>query len=70
MATEWVRVSRPHGHFTVTRQQAERGGWKVLKSAAVDEFGRPLPAKLRASIDEASKTPRRKSRRGDPTHTD
>ncbi len=59
----FVRVSRPHGHFTVTRHAAEKGGWKVLKEWPMRPDGRPKPPKLRVSIEDAPKTRRRKSRR-------
>jgi hypothetical protein len=51
----FVRVSLPHGHFTVTAVTAERGGWRVLKRAALDAKGRPLPPKLRE--DKLAATP-------------
>jgi hypothetical protein len=34
---------------------AERGGWRVLKRAALDAKGRPLPPKLRE--DKLAATP-------------
>ena len=51
----FVRVSLPHGHFTVTAVTAARGGWRVLKRAALDAKGRPLPPKLRE--DKLAATP-------------
>lgn len=44
----FVRVSLPHGHFTVPAATAERCGWRVLDDHdALDANGRPLPPKLR-----------------------
>jgi hypothetical protein len=51
----FVRVSLPHGHFTVTAVTAARGGWRVLKRDALDAKGRPLPPKLRE--DKLAATP-------------
>jgi hypothetical protein len=53
----FVRVSLPHGHFTVPAATAEAGGWRVLKRDAVDSDGRPLPPKLRDDPDAATPTP-------------
>ena len=56
----FVRVSRPHGHFTVPAAVAERGGWQVLDGHdALDANGRPLPPKLREAIPAVT-----------PDHTD
>ena len=49
----FVRVSLPHGHFTVPRVTAERAGWTVLKQDAVDTQGRPLPSIPREVLGSA-----------------
>ena len=52
---EWVRVSTPAGHFTVTRTVFERSsGWRELTGDALDARGRPLAPKLREDVDEPS----------------
>ena len=52
-----VRVSDPVlGHFTVTRTRAEALGLTVLKSDAVDRFGKPLAGKPRNQIPAPKKT--------------
>lgn len=58
-----VRVSTPEGHFTVTRVVAERGGHTVLKQDALDQFGHPLPAKLRVDMEDTPKAAKRKAAR-------
>ena len=58
----FVRVSLPHGHFSVPAATAERGGWQILKQDAVDKFGRPLPPKPRESVEEAKATPKRRKK--------
>lgn len=58
----FVRVSLPHGHFSVPAATAERGNWTVLKQDATDKFGRPLPPKPRESIEEAAATPKRRKK--------
>lgn len=51
-----VRVSDPVlGHFTVTRTRAEALGLTVLKSDAVDRFGKPLAGKPRNQIPAPKK---------------
>lgn len=57
--SRFVRVSLPHGHFTVNRVTAERGGWRILQQDAVDRDGRPLPPKPRVEVKDAPK-PRKK----------
>ena len=52
---KFVRVSLPHGHFTVPAATAERGGWRVLKQSAYDKHGRLRPPKLR--VDNVAATP-------------
>lgn len=47
----FVRVSLPHGHFTVPAAMADRGGLRVLDGReAVDRHGRPLPPKPREDL--------------------
>jgi hypothetical protein len=58
----FVRVSLPHGHFTVPAATAERGGWTVLKQDAVDKSGRPLPPKPRETVEAALATPKRRKK--------
>ena len=60
--SKFVRVSLPHGHFSVPAATAERGSWTVLKQDAVDKFGRPLPPKPRESIETAAATPKRRKK--------
>lgn len=51
MLNPFVRVSRPHGHFSVPAAVAVRGGWEVLADHdAVDANGHPLPPKLRVNL--------------------
>lgn len=49
---DFVRVTDPDtgAHVTVTAQRAESLGLKPLKSAALDRFGNPLPAKPRVDL--------------------
>ena len=50
---EWVRVSTPAGHFTVTRTVFEKSsGWRELTGDALDARGRPLPPKYREDVGE------------------
>lgn len=53
---EFVRVSDPVlGHFTTSRVRAESLGLTVLKSDAVDRFGKPLAGKPRTEIPSPKK---------------
>lgn len=54
----FVRVSTPAGHFTVPAAVAEAAdsSWRVLKSDALDQFGKPVPPKLREDIPAATPT--------------
>ena len=54
---KFVRVSLPHGHFTVPAATAARGGWRVLKQSAYDKHGRLRPPKLRVGLVAATPTP-------------
>lgn len=49
---EFVRVTDPDtgAHVTVTAQRAQALGLKPHKSAAVDRYGNPLPAKPRVDL--------------------
>jgi hypothetical protein len=60
---KFVRVSLPHGHFTVPAATAERGGWTVLEQGALDKFGRPLPPKPRETVEAALATPKRRHKK-------
>ncbi|WP_156793985.1 hypothetical protein [Aeromicrobium marinum] len=45
MTIEYVRVRDTNGEFTTSRANADASGLKVLDKPAVDQIGRPLPAK-------------------------
>lgn len=56
---KYVRVADTNGEFTTSSTNAESLGLKVLEKSAVDQNGRPLPAKPKVAVKPAStaKTP-------------
>lgn len=56
---DYVRVRDTNGEFTTSRTNAESLGLEVLDKPAVDQNGRPLPAKpkVNAKSAETTKTP-------------
>ena len=56
---EYVRVRDTNGEFTTSRAAAKNAGLTVLEDKpAVDQIGRPLPAKPKVSKAPGSSTPK------------
>lgn len=55
----YVRVADTNGEFTTSDTNAKSLGLAVLEKPAVDQNGRPLPAKPKVAVKSAStaKTP-------------
>ena len=59
---EFVRVRDTNGEFTTSRASAEADGLEVLDKPAVDQIGRPLPAKPKVGNPSTSPRPSPKAK--------